>query len=152
VARHVARLACERPDVVGRELCQWDCAELARQPERAAIVAAISPRTVGRILTSRRLTPWRVHSWLSPKGPRDAEFLRRTRAVADLLTRPLGAHEVVLSLDAMTSLQPRPRAVPNRPAAPGRPVRLEHEYRRAGAMHLFAAFDTRGGRAYGECV
>lgn len=145
------RLACELPDVVGRSLSQWDCAELARQLERDAIVAAISPRTVHRILASQRLKPWRSHYWLHPKGPRDAEFLRRTTEVAELLTRPLGAHEVVLSLDEMTSLQPRPRAVPTRPARPGRPLQLEHEYRRNGAMQLFAAYDTRTGRADGAC-
>lgn len=147
----MVRLACELPDVLGRSLSQWDCAELARELEREQIVAAISPRTVQRILASQRLKPWRSHYWLHPKGPRDAEFLRRTKEVADLLTRPLGAHEVVLSVDEMTSLQPRPRAVPTRPARPGRPLQLEHEYRRAGALQLFAAYDTRGGRAYGEC-
>jgi anti-sigma factor RsiW len=31
VAIHVVRLACERPDLLGRSLSQWDCAELARQ-------------------------------------------------------------------------------------------------------------------------
>jgi transposase len=151
VALHAVRLACELPDLVGRSLSQWDCAELARQLEREQIVAAISPRTVQRILASRRLRPWRVHYWLHPKGPRDAEFLRRTTEVADLLTRSPGAHEVVLSLDEMTSLQPRPRAAPTRPARPGRPIQLEHEYRRNGALQLFAAYDTRSGRVYGEC-
>jgi transposase len=28
-------------------------------------------------------------------------------------------------------------------------MQVEHEYRRAGATHLFAAFDTRSGRVYG---
>jgi hypothetical protein len=55
----------------------------------------------------------------------------------------------VLSLDEMTSLQPRPRRVPTRPAQPGRPVQVEHEYARAGATHRFAAFDTRTGQVYG---
>ena len=145
------RLACELPDVAGRSLSQWDCAELARQLERDAIVAAISSRTVGRILADRRLKPWRSHYWLHPKAPRDAEFARRTRDLADLLTRPLQPQEIVLSLDEMTSLQPRPRAVPTRPARPGRPLQVEHEYARKGAMHLFAAFDTRTGRVFGEC-
>lgn len=144
------RLACELPDVVGRSLSQWDCTELARQLEREAIVAAISPRTVGRILASQRLKPWRSHFWLHPKAPRDAAFGERVKAVADLLTRPLGPEEVVLSLDEMTSLQPRPRRVATRPAQPGRPLQVEHEYGRAGAVQLFAAFDTRGGQAYGR--
>ena len=146
---HVVRLACDLPAQAGRALSQWDCAELARHLVRDGVVAAISPQTVHRWLTAHRLKPWRQHVWLHPRSPRDAAFTAQVRAVADLLTRPLAAHEGVLSLDEMTSLQPRPRRVPTRPAQPGRPVQVEHEYARAGATHLFAAFDTRTGQAYG---
>jgi transposase len=150
VALHVVRLACERPDQRGRSLGQWDCAELARQTVRDGLVPHLSPQTVQRILAAHRLKPWRSHYWLHPRGPRDAAFVQCTRAVATLLTRPVAPHEVVLSLDEKTSLQPRPRRAPTRPVRPGRPQQIEHEYRRAGALHLFAAFDTRSGRVYGR--
>lgn len=146
----MVRLACELPEQVGRSLSQWDCAELARQAVRDGVVAQLSPQTVQRILAAARLKPWRSHYWLHPRGPRDAAFVRHTREVATLLTRPLAPHAVVLSLDEKTSLQPRPRRAPTRPAQPGRPRQVEHEYRRAGALHLFAAFDTRSGRVYGR--
>jgi DDE superfamily endonuclease len=149
VGLHLVRRACELPEQAGRSLSQWDCAELARQLVRDEVVASISPQTVRRLLASHRLKPWRSHVWLHPRRPRDATFAAQVRAVADLLTRLLDEHEVVLSLDEMTSLQPRPRRAPTRPAQPGRPVQVEHEYRRAGATHLFAAFDTRSGRVYG---
>jgi DDE superfamily endonuclease len=149
VALHLVRRACELPEHAGRSLSQWDCAELARQLVRDEVVAAISPQTVQRMLAADRLKPWRQHVWLHPRTPRDATFAAQVRAVADLLTRFLDDHEQVLSLDEMTSLQPRPRRVPTRPAQPGRPVQVEHEYRRAGATHLFAAFDTRSGQVYG---
>jgi transposase len=151
VALHLTRLACDLPDRVGRSLSQWDCTELARQAIRDGVVQAIAPETVRRILAGQRLKPWRHHLWLHPRSGRDAAFVRRTRAVADLLTRELGPHEVVLSLDELTSLQPRPRLVCTRPARPGRPIQVEHEYARKGALQLFAAFDTRSGQAYGEC-
>jgi transposase len=141
--------ACELPEQAGRSLSQWDCGELARQLVRDAVVLAISPQTVQRLLAAHRLKPWRHHVWLHPRAPRDAAFAEQVRAVADLLTRPLTTHEVVLSLDEMTSLQPRPRRTATRPAQPGRPLQVEHEYRRAGATHLFAAFDTRSGQTYG---
>jgi transposase len=149
VALHVVRLACELPEQAGRSLSQWDCAELARHLVLDEVVAAISPQTVQRILAANRLKPWRQHVWLHPRTPRDAAFAAHVRAVGDLLTRRLAEDEVVLSLDEMTSLQPRPRRVATRPAQPGRPLQVEHEYRRAGATHLFAAFDTRSGRMYG---
>jgi hypothetical protein len=149
VGLHLVRRACELPEQAGRSLSQWDCAELARQLVRDEVVASISPQTVQRLLASHRLKPWRSHVWLHPRTPRDATFAAQVRAVADLLTRLLDEREVMLSLDEMTSLQPRPRRVSTRPAQPGRPVQVEHEYRRAGATQLFAAFDTRSGRVYG---
>jgi transposase len=66
--------------------------------------------------------------------------------------RARGAHERVLSLDEKTSLQPRTRTAPTRPARPGgAPVQLEHEYLRKGALNLIAAFDTRSGDVIGLC-
>ena len=146
---HLVRRACELPEQAGRSLSQWDCAALAQQLIQDEIVAAISPQTVHRLLAAHRLKPWRHHLWLHPRLPLTEAVADHIRAVADLLTRPLAPHEVVLSLDEMTSLQPRPRRVPTRPARPGHPLQVEHEYRRVGATHLFAAFDTRVGRVYG---
>jgi hypothetical protein len=74
VALHVVRLACERPDLRGRSLSQWDCTELARQLIAEGIVANISAATVRRILAAHHLKPWRQHVWLDPKQPRDAAF------------------------------------------------------------------------------
>ena len=146
------KLACELPDTVDRSLSLWTCAELARTLCRDGIVESISPQSVQRILESRQLKPWRVHYWLSPKVPRDAAFRETLLALCDLYTRPLEAHERVLSLDEKTSIQPRPRTAPNRPALPGCiPIHVEHEYARAGALNLIASFDTRSGEVIGIC-
>jgi len=55
---------------------------------------------------------------------------------------------MALSVDEKTNLQPRPRKAVTLPTRPDLPTRLEHEYKRAGAVHLFAAFDTRTGKVY----
>jgi transposase len=152
VAIHVVRLACERPDTLGRSLSQWDCQELARQLVAEGLVEDISAATVRRILASHKLKPWRHHLWLHPKKPRDAAFYATVSELVDLYTRPLGEDELVLSVDEKTSLQPRPRPFPTLPAGPQTiPNRYEHEYKRAGALNLFAAFDTRSGKVYGQC-
>ncbi len=132
VALHVVKIACERPDDHDRSLCQWDCAEIARTLVAEGVVDGISSETVRRILSHHKLKPWRHHLWLSAKTPRDAAFARQVQALADLYTRPLAAGEVVLSLDEKTSLQPRTRLAPTRPARRGQPVRVEHEYKRGG--------------------
>ncbi len=152
VATYLVKLACELPDSIGRSLSLWTCAALARELIRVGLVDSISPQSVQRILTSYRLKPWRVHHWLSPKVPRDEAFRQNVLEICDLYTRPLEPHERVLSLDEKTSLQPRTRTSATRPARPGLvPVRLEHEYQRKGALHLFASFDTRTGEVIGLC-
>jgi transposase len=115
---------------------------------RDGIVAKISPETVRQILLHHRLKPWRQRMWLSPKVPRDAVFAAQVQEICDLYSRELAPHEVVLCVDEMTSLQPRPRTAETRPTGPDQPTRVEHEYRRCGAINLFAAFDTRTGRVY----
>jgi hypothetical protein len=146
----LVKLACALPDEARRSLSLWTCAELARTLVADGIVDAISPQSVQRILQSHQLKPWRVHFWLSPKVPRDEAFRGTVLDILDLYTRPLEPHERVLSLDEKTSLQPRTRTVPTRPAQPGLvPVHLEHEYQRKGALQLFAAFDTRTGEVTG---
>jgi transposase len=148
VALYVVKLACERPDVVGRSLSQWDSAELARQLVRDGVVEAISPQTVQRILAHHKLKPWRHHLWLSPQVPRDAAFAAQVHEIVTLYTCPRGVGEMVLCVDEKTSLQPRTRKAPTLAAQPGMPVRVEHEYTRKGALNLFAGFDTRTGTVY----
>jgi len=150
VAIHVVKIACERPDDVGRSLSQWDCTEIARQLESAGVVKSISAETVRQILLHHRLKPWRQKMWLSAKVPRDAAFAEQIQGICALYTRPLRPDEVVLCVDEMTSLQPRPRKSPTRAAKKDRPTLVEHEYGRCGALNLFAAFDTRTGQVYGQ--
>lgn len=148
---HLVKLACERPDRLGRSLSRWDCTELARQLIAEGVVERIAPETVRRILDHHTLKPWRHHLWLSPHTPRDAQFCTQVAEVVELYTRRLRADELVLCVDEKTSLQPRPRRHATRPTQPGRPTLVEHEYRRAGALNLLAALDTRTGRVCGQC-
>jgi hypothetical protein len=146
---HVVTIACERPDDVGRSLSQWDCTEIARQWVRDGVVTSIAAETVRQILLHHRLKPWRQKMWLSAKVPRDSAFAAQVTEVCDLDTRPLPPDEVVLCVDEMTSLQPRPRKATTKATRKDQPTRVEHEYGRCGALNLFAAFDTRTGKVHG---
>src|SRR3954452_24783070 len=72
VALHLVRRACELPEQAGRSLSQWGCAEPAAPLVIDEVLAAISPRTVQRILAANRRKPWRSHIWLHPRTPRNA--------------------------------------------------------------------------------
>lgn len=151
VALHLVKIACEMPDQLGRSLSLWDCLELARKLEEDGIVQSISPETVRRILNNHHLKPWRHHSWLGAKTPRDQVFCAQVNEISDLYTRDLLPNEKVLSVDENTSLQPRTRKKPTKPAKPKKTVLVENEYERKGALNLFAAFDTRTGEVFGGC-
>jgi hypothetical protein len=101
-------LACERLDLLGRSLSEWDGAELARQLIAEGMVADISAATVRQILAAPQLKPWRHHLWLHPEHLRDTAFYATVAELIDLYTRPLQADELVRSFDEKTSLQPRP--------------------------------------------
>jgi transposase len=151
VAVHLVKLACERPETAGRSLSQWDCNELAQQLVRDGLVKSISPSWVQKILSHHKLKPWRNHMWLSAKYPRDAEFYNRVENIINLYTRDLSPEEVVLCVDEKTSLQPRIRLQPTKPPLLGnKPNLVEHEYKRDGALQLFAAFNTRSGEVFGK--
>jgi len=148
----VVRLACERPDSLGRRLSPWAWVELAHQRIAAAIVEDISAATVRRLLADHHRKPWRHPRWLYPKPPRDSACYPTISELIALYRRPLCDAAMVLSVDEKPSWQPRPRLSSTRPAQPGNiPKRYEPEYKRSGALNLVAAFDTRSGPVSGQC-
>jgi len=151
VSMHAVKIACEMPDLRGRSLSQWDCAEIARELTRSGVVDHISSETVRRMLEGYKLKPWLHRMWLSPRKERDEAFCLQTEEIIDLYTRDMDPSERVYCLDEKTSIQARERIHQTKPAMAGRPAQFEHEYRRQGALNLFAAFDTRSGKVYGRC-
>jgi hypothetical protein len=143
---YIVKMACERPDPCGRSLSQWDCQQIAAQLVRQGRVASIGRESVRLRLKRNRLKPWRYKMWLSAKVPRDAAFAERVQQIRWLYTGPLADDERVLCLDENTNLQPRPRLSRTLAAGIDQPIRLEHEYKRGGALNLLAAFDTRTGQ------
>jgi len=151
VILHVIKIACEMPEKHGRSLAMWDCKEIAAELVRSKVVESISSESVRRILESQKIKPWKHHMWLSEKKPRNQEFCDIVRELTDLYFRKLNSDECVLCMDENTSIQARERIAEPVGAKPNRPVLVEHEYKRKGALNLFAAFDTRTGKVYGRC-
>jgi len=147
VASHVVRLACERPDLLGRSLAHWDGHALARPRIAEGSRGDLSAATVRRRLAVHHLQPGRHPLWLHPTPPRAATFSASMMALSALYPRPLQDAELVRAMAAKTSLQPSPRLAPTLPAPPQNIAhRHEPADQRAGALQLVAAFDTRSGR------
>jgi hypothetical protein len=149
----IKALACELPSRHGVPLAHWSVAELRQEAVARGIVAKISGTTLWRWLGQDALRPWRHRSWIFPRDP---HFARKAGRVIDLYRRrwkgaALGPRDYVLCIDEKTSIQARQRKHPSLPPAPGRPIYVEHEYARAGALAYLAAWDVHRARLFGRC-
>jgi hypothetical protein len=149
----VKALACELPAASGRPLARWQCPDLARAAVEQGIVASISGTTIWWWLAADAIKPWQPRSWIFPRDP---DFAVKAGRVLDLYARrwngkPLGKREFVISADEKTSIQARIRPHATTPPTSGRPMRVEHEYRRGGALAYLAAWDVHRAKIFGRC-
>jgi DDE superfamily endonuclease len=135
-------------------LSRFSRSELRRHVLAAGIVAEISGVPIWRWLHEDALRPWSRRRWIFPRDP---DLATKAGRILDLYHRrwkgrPLAEDEFVLSADEKTQIQIRNRCHPITPPAPGRPMRVEHEYRRHGVCAHLAAWDVHRARLFGEVV
>ena len=128
-------------------LSHWTGPELLAEIGRAGLARQLSASSVLRILAEHPVKPWQYQSWISPRDP---DFAAKATVILDLYQgfyqgRRLRPGDRILSVDAKPSIQARGRCRPTAPARPGKPVRVEHEYQRNGALALLAALDVHTG-------
>ena len=149
----IKALACELPARTGAPLARWQCPDLARAAVDQGIVASISGTQIWRWLSADAIKPWQHRSWIFPRDP---GFAAKAGPVLDLYQRrwdgkKLRPDEFVLSADEKTSIQARCRCHPTLPPAARRRVRVEHEYKRKGALAYLAAWDVAHAKVHGRC-
>lgn len=149
----VKALACELPHRHGLPLSRLSITEIRREALQRGLVAAIGETTLWRWLSEDAIKPWRYRSWIFPRDP---AFEEKAGRILDLYGGlwqgcPLGANDYILSADEKTSIQARCRRHPTKPPVPGRPLYVEHEYRRQGAWAYLAAWDVRRAKIFGRC-
>jgi transposase len=146
----VVALACQLPAATGVPLARWSGPELAAEIIKAGLASAISPSSILRILAEHPIKPWQYQSWIYPRDPR---FAAKATVILDLYQghyqgKRLAPGDRIICVDAKPSIQARARCHPTSPPQRGRPVRMEHEYDRAGALALLAALDVRTGQVF----
>jgi transposase len=150
----VKALACQLPAEAGVPLSVWSCPELAREAVDAGVVDALSASTVRRWLAADAIKPWQHRSWIFPRDP---DLRARAARVLDLYAgvwegRPLGPGEYVISSDEKTSIQARCRCHPTLPPGKARMMRINHDYKRGGALAYLAAYDVHRAQVFGQCA
>jgi transposase len=146
----VVALACQLPSATGIPLSRWTGPELLAELTLAGTAEELSVSSVLRILAEHPVKPWQYQSWISPRDP---DFEARAAVILDLYQgvyqgQRLQPGDRILSVDAKPSIQARGRCRPTVPAGRGRPVRVEHEYVRHGALALLAALDVHTGKVF----
>ena len=145
-------LACALPAESGVPLSRWTCPELARELAARRQIAA-SASTIRRWLAGDALKPWQHRSWISVRDP---DFAVKAARVLDLYAgiwdgEPLGANDYVICADEKTSIQARCRCHPTLPPGKARAMRVQHDYKRRGALAYLAAWDVHRGQVTGRC-
>ena len=150
----VKALACELPFELGLPLSRISTADLHREVLARGIVASIGQSTLWRWLSEDAIKPWNYRSWVFPRDPLFAE---KANPILDLYEgrwrrKRLSENEFVISADEKPSIQCRRRKYTTTPPAPGRAMRVEHEYFREGAWTYVAAWDVHRAKVFGCCV
>lgn len=109
-------------------------------------VDSISQETVRQILRNHRLQVHRVKYW---KTSTDPHFLEKMRTIVGLYLNPPPG-KLIISVDEMPSIQALERIAVSKTVAPGKPRRIEFEYKRHGTRNLFAALNVKTGEVFGE--
>lgn len=129
-------LACSKPPV-GRS--RWTLELLADEFVQLTDHKTISKETVRRRLAENELKPWRRKMWCI--AALDAEFICRMEDVLDLYAEKADLKRPVVCFDE-TPIQLIGESRVPVPPKPGRPARVDYEYRRNGTANLFVFVDA----------
>lgn len=127
--------------------------DIRREVVRQGIVASIGKTTIWRWLSEDAIKPWSHRTWIFPRDP---QFAVKAGRILDLYEgiwegESLRDGDFVVSTDEKTSIQARRRKHDTLQCAPGRTMRVEHEYKRCGAFAYMAVWDVRRAKIFGRC-
>ncbi len=129
-------LACSEPPE-GR--ARWTLELLAGRLVQLTEHDQLSRETVRRRLHEKELKPWQKKMWCIPKV--DAEYVARMEDVLDLYAQEPDESAPVVCFDE-TPVQLIGESRTPIPAKPGKPQRVDYEYRRNGVANLFVFLDA----------
>lgn len=128
--------ACSKP-TSGR--ARWTMQLLADEIVRLTEHAGVSRETVRRRLAENEIKPWQQKMWCVPKV--DGEYVARMEDVLDLYASKPDPKQPIVSFDE-SPVQLIGESREPIPGAPGRPARVDYEYRRNGTANLFVFLDV----------
>lgn len=101
--------------------------------------STISAETIRRRLAENALKPWQKKMWCIPEV--DGEYVARMEDILDSYTETPNPNKPVVSFDESPIQLIGETRVPIA-AEPGKPARIDYEYRRKGTANLFVFVDA----------
>lgn len=146
----IIALACEAPDLSGREISHWTPRELADEVVNRQIVGSISARHVGRLLDEAELKPHLSRYWLNNERAADPEvFDAEAKQVCTLYLSAFSLQQAgqrLVCTDEKTGIQALERKHATRPMIPGKVELREYEYIRHDTLCLFSNLEVATGQ------
>lgn len=118
---------------------KWTCELLAGEIVRLTDHESLSDETVRRRLGDKEIKPWQEKMWCIPTV--DGEYVARMEDVLDLYAETPPAGKPVVCFDESPFQQIAETRIPL-PAEPGKPARIDYEYRRNGTANIFMFLDA----------
>ena len=118
---------------------RWTLELLAGEMVRLTDHSSLSSETVRRRLAENDLKPWQKKMWCIPEV--DGEYVARMEDILDLYTETPNPYKPVVSFDESPIQLIGETRVPIA-AQPGKPARIDYEYRRNGTANLFVFVDA----------
>lgn len=142
----IIALACEPPEKSKRPIDNWTHRELTDEIKLRKIVDSISESHVGNLLRQADLQPHKSIYWLNTKEKDPVVFRQQVKEVCQTyLQAPdlLANHNThTVSVDEMCGIQALQRIAPSIAMSPGKPERIEYEYKRHGTLCLIGNWDV----------
>ena len=132
-------LACSSPP---EGQARWSTQLLADRLVTVGVVDTLSGETVRRVLKRGDLKPWVKEQWCIPSV--GAEFVWHMEDVLDLYAEPYDPKHPVVCFDERPC-QLLADVRPPETVQPGRPARVDYEYRRHGTYNVFTVFQPLAG-------
>jgi transposase len=129
--------ACSDPPT-GRS--RWTLNLLAGRMVELSAIDSLSPETVRKILAEKDIKPWQHKMWCVPSV--SSEYVARMEDVLDLYAEDANPRSPVVCFDESPA-QLIGEARQPLPMEPGKPERIDCEYRRKGTANLFVFFDAK---------
>jgi transposase len=146
----ILAIACESPELSGRPIDNWTHRELTDEVIKRQVVSSISTSQVGCYLREADLQPHRSKYWLNTKEKDQEVFDQQVQIVCQTYQEApelyFQANTRTVSVDEMPGIQAIERIEKKIPMQPGKPERIEYEYKRHGTLCLIGNWDVVTGQ------